>query len=41
MLGDLFLVAIGIVLGWFFLPTPQWAKDLISKIPVIGSYMKK
>jgi hypothetical protein len=40
MLYDLLLIAIGIVLGWFFLPTPQWAKDLISKIPFLGAYMK-
>lgn len=40
MLEGLLLIALGIVLGWFFLPTPQWARDIISKIPLIGAYMK-
>lgn len=41
MIGDLLLVAIGIILGWFFLPTPEVVRELIAKIPVVGSYMKK
>lgn len=40
MLYDLLLISIGIVLGWFFLPTPQWARDIVAKIPFVGSYMK-
>lgn len=23
---------VGLVVGWFFLPTPQWAKDIYAKI---------
>lgn len=41
MLDTLFWIAIGVVLGWFFLPTPDWARTLIAKIPYLGAYMKK
>lgn len=41
MINDLFFVAIGLVVGWFFLPSPAWARDLISKVPYIGGYVRK
>lgn len=41
MLDNLLMIAVGIVLGWFFLPTPDWARTLVAKIPYVGSYMKK
>lgn len=25
-------VAIGLVIGWNFLPQPQWAKNIVSKL---------
>lgn len=25
-------IAVGLVVGWFFVPQPQWAKDMYSKI---------
>lgn len=39
-MDTLLLLAIGIILGWFFLPTPDWVRTLIAKIPFIGAYMK-
>ncbi len=41
MLESLFLIGVGIVLGWFFLEQPVWAKGLVSKIPGVAKYMKK
>lgn len=41
MINDLFFTAIGVALGWFFLPTPQWATNLVAKIPGISAYLKK
>lgn len=30
---DLLLAgAVGLLVGWFFLPKPQWADDLMAKI---------
>jgi len=25
-------IVVGLVLGWAFIPQPQWAKDLIARI---------
>lgn len=25
-------VAVGLVVGWWFVPQPQWAKDLYAKV---------
>lgn len=41
MLNDLFFLVIGLAVGWFFLPEPAWARAIVSKIPVIGQYVKK
>lgn len=45
MLTALFWLFIGLMLGWFFLPTPAWAssllKLLIERVPFIGSFIKK
>lgn len=36
---------IGLFVGWFFLPTPAWAKTVMSKIvewiPALGNHLKK
>lgn len=44
MLSTLFDVAIGLVVGWFFLPRPAWSVALINyvatKIPFIAPYIK-
>lgn len=41
----IFHIVLGIFLGWFFLPTPQWAKNLmawvVARVPFLGSYLKK
>lgn len=31
---------VGLVVGWFFLPSPAWARELIKKVPVIGDWVK-
>ena len=45
MIFDLVYVAIGVFLGWFFLPTPTWAEGLliklVAKVPFLGSFVKK
>lgn len=41
MLETLFWIGVGVVLGWFFLDQPTWARDLIAKIPGVSKYMKK
>ncbi len=41
MLESLFLVGVGIVLGWLFLEQPVWVRGLVSKIPGASKYMKK
>lgn len=40
MINDLFFIGVGAVLGWFFLPTPEWARVLVARIPYVGKYMK-
>lgn len=40
-MGDaLVWFVIGLVVGWFFLPSPEWARELVKKIPVIGDWVK-
>ncbi len=38
-------LAIGIFLGWFFLPRPAWAdalvEKLVKKIPFLAPFVKK
>jgi hypothetical protein len=38
-------LAVGIFLGWFFLPTPEFAKTalaaLIAKVPFLARFVKK
>ncbi len=41
----LFWFAVGVFAGWFFLPTPQWAKnlltELLAKVPFLSAFVKK
>jgi hypothetical protein len=43
MLVDLFLLFIGLMVGWFFLPRPQWAIDLMvwaaAKLPFLAYFV--
>ena len=32
MFGFILGAVVGLVVGWNFLPQPQWAKDLVAKI---------
>jgi hypothetical protein len=32
MLTDAFYVAVGLVVGWIFLPEPAWVKAIYTKI---------
>lgn len=41
MINDLFFLILGMVIGWFFLPSPAWVRSLVSSIPYIGKYVKK
>lgn len=45
MLFAAFWLFIGLMLGWFFLPTPDWANRLITavvtRVPVLGAFLKK
>lgn len=45
MFTALFWLFIGLMLGWFFLPTPEWATKLltalIEKVPFLGGFVKK
>ncbi len=41
MLETIFWIAVGVVLGWFFLEQPAWARALVAKIPGVEKYMKK
>jgi type II secretory pathway component PulF len=38
-------IIFGIILGWFFLPTPEWAtramSSIVEKIPFLGKFLKK
>ena len=38
-------LAVGVFLGWFFLPTPEWARLMLRwiliKIPYIQKYVKR
>lgn len=41
---SLIYVLIGLFLGWFFLPTPTWAKNimtaLVAKVPLLSKLIK-
>jgi hypothetical protein len=45
MISAIFFFVIGLFVGWFFLPTPDWAKTVMTKVigyvPFLGNYMKK
>ncbi len=45
MLFAAFWLFIGLILGWFFLPTPKWAKTLITavvaRVPIVGKFLKE
>ena len=44
MISTLVYILIGLLVGWFFLPVPGWAKLLITLIserfPFIKNYLK-
>jgi hypothetical protein len=44
MLFDSILVAIGLVVGWFFLPSPQWVRNIIAalaaKFPFLAKFVR-
>lgn len=45
MLDTIFTLGIGIVIGWFFLPVPGWAKStmakIIEKVPFLKGFLKE
>jgi hypothetical protein len=45
MFSALLWLFIGLMLGWFFLPTPEWATRLITavvaKVPFLAPFLKK
>lgn len=45
MLFSLIFLFIGLMIGWFFLPMPTWAKNLgdylITKVPFLATFVKK
>lgn len=44
-MDNIFALLVGLFLGWFFLPTPQWATTtilwLVAKVPFLGKFLKK
>lgn len=45
MFAAIFWLFIGLMVGWFFLPMPGWAKTLgemiIAKVPYLARFVKK
>ena len=40
MFETLFVLFIGMLLGWFFIPQPQFMRDLLMKVPVVRDWMQ-
>lgn len=42
---NILYLLVGLFLGWFFLPTPAWAKALLAKLlakfPFLAPFVKK
>lgn len=44
MIDTLVTLGVGIVIGWFFLPVPEWAKTamvkITEKVPFLKGFLK-